>query len=240
MHSAKSLPFFFAFCALLQSASLAEICMFSIKLSLLLLLFKEFACRLFMPTALTLIDIQLQLSSICLLRSFIVWFDGEQIRSKHPDRTDTPDIYFSGNPLWAGPMEHQAASNNHSMMQQNNPTHRPPVSDQQQQQQQRIQQSDPNPPEQRMFSMNSAPETASTLSSMCTTLLQQLLFTAINYFTLISKTCISVIILFFSSSGQFVCCMYYRIQTCSPILSIILMVPNISCRWSSMHLCSRN
>jgi hypothetical protein len=99
------------------------------------------------------------------------------------------------------------------MTQQNYATSPGPVDHHQpivnvQQQQQQIQQQHPNPPQQFsncMFSIISAPETASTLSSICTTLLQQLSFTAINYFTLISKTCISVIILFFSSSGQFVC-----------------------------------
>jgi hypothetical protein len=94
--------------------------------------------------------------------------------------------------------------------QHNYATHPPPVSNhlqQQQQQQQHIQQPHPNPPQpfiNCMFSINSAPETPSTLSSMCTTLIQQLSFTAINYFTLISKTCISVIILLSGSSGQFV------------------------------------
>jgi hypothetical protein len=117
---------------------------------------------------------------------------------------------------------HQAVSGNYG-------THPPPVShhqpivnlQQQQQQQQYIQQPHPNPPQQFincMFSINFAPETASTSSSMCTTLLRQLSFTTINYFTLISKTCISVIILFFSSSGQFVCWCIIEIQTLSPIV----------------------
>jgi hypothetical protein len=145
----------------------------------------------------------------------MVWFDGEQIRSKAPDSTYTPSIYVNRNPLWQGAVQHrdQAVRDNHPMMQQHSETHPPPVSHHQpivnlQQQQPHIQQPHPNPPQpfiNCMLSINSAPETASTLSSMCTTLLQQLSFTAINYFTLISKTCISVIILFFSSSGQFMC-----------------------------------
>jgi hypothetical protein len=142
----------------------------------------------------------------------MVWFDGEQIRSKAPDLTDTP-IYVNERPLWEGPMRHlqqaqQAVSGNYGAHPPPVSHHQPIVNLQQQQQQQHIPQPHPNPPQQFincMFSINSAPETASTLSSMCTTLLQQLSFTAINYFTLISKTCIFVIILFFSSSGQFVC-----------------------------------
>jgi hypothetical protein len=137
----------------------------------------------------------------------MVWFDGEQIRSKAPDKTHTPSPYVNGN-QWEGPRAHSQQY----MMRPDYATPPPPVTNhlqqQQQQQQQHIQQPHPNPPQQFincMFSINCAPETASTLSSMCTTLLQQLSFTAINYFTLISKTCISVIILFSSSSGQFVC-----------------------------------